>query len=118
VAAGAPEPSRTTAAPDDLGNQIAWRTAVARVDARRDGQRAAPIAREAVELAERTDAPSMQGDALMAEAEVQQLAGDADAARSAAERALERYRSKGITASAGRAQTLLEALAAGDAARR
>jgi class 3 adenylate cyclase/tetratricopeptide (TPR) repeat protein len=112
------ETSRTTAAPDDLGNQIAWRTAVARVDARRDGRRAAAIAHEGVELAERTDAPSMQGDALMAEAEVRRLSGDADAARSAAEQALERYRSKGITASAGRAQTLLQALAAGDAARR
>jgi class 3 adenylate cyclase/tetratricopeptide (TPR) repeat protein len=112
------ETSRTTAAADDLGNQIAWRTAVARVDARRDGRRAGPIAHEAVELAERTDSPSMQGDALMALAEVQRLTGDSDAARSAAERALERYRSKGITASAGRAQTLLGALAAGEAARR
>ena len=68
-------------------------------------------------MAERTDAPSMQGDALMAEAEALQRAGHPDRARAAAERALERYRSKGITAAAARATDLIAALASRDPAR-
>ncbi len=112
------EASRSAAAPDDLGNQIAWRTAIVRVEARNGGaDPAVSLAREAVELAERTDAPGMQGDALMAEAEAQLRAGSVDHARAAAERALERYRSKGITASARRADELLAAIAAGDPVR-
>jgi class 3 adenylate cyclase len=112
------EASRAAAAADDLGNQIAWRTAIVRVEARNGGaDPAVSLAREAVELAERTDAPSMQGDALMAEAEAQLWAGGLDRARAAAERALERYRSKGITASARRAEELLAAIATGDPVR-
>jgi ATP/maltotriose-dependent transcriptional regulator MalT len=110
--------TRATAAPDDLGNQIAWRTAIARVEARSGGaDQAVALAREAVEMAELTDAPSMQGDALMAEAEALQRAGRAERARAAAERALERYESKGITAAAARATNLIAAMASRDPAR-
>ncbi|MDX6549027.1 MAG: hypothetical protein QOG33_2577 [Gaiellales bacterium] len=112
------ETSRAAAAPDDLGNQIAWRMAIARVEAQAGGgDQAVSLAREAVELAELTDAPSMQGDALMAEAEAQQRAGHPDRARAAAERALERYQDKGITASAARATSLITAIASRDPAR-
>jgi tetratricopeptide (TPR) repeat protein len=110
--------SRAAAAPDDLGNQIAWRTAVVRVEARNGGANpAVSLAREAVKLAEGTDAPGMHGDALMAEAEAQLWAGHGDLALAAAEQALERYRSKGITAAAARATKLMASAANRDPAR-
>jgi hypothetical protein len=110
--------SRAAAAPDDLGNQIAWRTAVVRVEARNGGANpAVSLAREAVKLAEGTDAPGMHGDALMAEAEAQLWAGHSDLALAAAEQALERYRSKGITAAAARATKLMASAANRDPAR-
>jgi hypothetical protein len=65
------EASERAASPDDLTTQVQWRGPRAKVLARR-GERAEAerLAREAVELASRTDFPSLRGDALANLAEV------------------------------------------------
>jgi len=103
------EHSRDHAAAGDVGNQIAWRSGLAlslagvgRADA------AVPLATGAVEIAERTDSPGMQADALLVQAEVLLAARLAGEARTAAEQALARCRQKGITVPALRAQRLAD----------
>ena len=100
--------SREHAAPADVGNQIAWRSALARaLSGVGRADEAAPLAAAAVEIAERTDSPGLQADALLVQAEVLHEAGRPEAA-AAAEQALARCRQKGITAPAARAQRLAD----------
>ena len=99
------EASRRHAAPGDVGNQIAWRSALARAVAGTDGaSEAIELAAQAVDIASRTDSPVIQGDALLAEAHVLAAGGHGDGAREAASRAQRRYAAKGLTASAERAR--------------
>jgi tetratricopeptide (TPR) repeat protein len=65
------------------------------------------LAREAVQLAERTDALDMLGDALMDLAEVERRAGATDESIATLERALAAYERKGNLASAGLTSRLL-----------
>jgi tetratricopeptide (TPR) repeat protein len=106
--------SESLAGEDDITAQVPWRGARARILARRgETEDAERIAREAVEIVERTDWLNMQGDAQMALADVLRLAGRGDDATESAGRALERYEQKGNIVAAGWARTLLEDLRAG-----
>jgi hypothetical protein len=94
-------------AEDDLSTQVAWRSASAKVLASRGlAQEAAARAREAVDLAERTDDVNMQADAWLDVSVVTALGGEADRAREAAARAEALYERKGNVVSAGRAHAL------------
>jgi class 3 adenylate cyclase/tetratricopeptide (TPR) repeat protein len=107
------EASRGHAAPGDVGNQIAWRSALARaVAGTHRAEEAAVLAGQAVDLASGTDSPVIQGDALLAAADVLLANGRGDEAREAAGRAHERYAHKGLTTWMARAQRI----AAGDGA--
>jgi predicted ATPase len=102
----------SAAASDDMYSQVLWRSARAKVLARRGEVGAAEAAaREAVALAERTDLLNTQADALLDLAEVLALADRDDEARSAAREAAERFERKGNLPSLARARR-----AAGEAA--
>jgi predicted ATPase/class 3 adenylate cyclase len=102
--------SEEAAATDDVQSQVLWRTARAKVCARRgEGQHAESIAREALQLADRTDLVNTQADVLLDLAEVLRLAGRVDEALAAAEESERRYREKGNLSSLARAhQTAAE----------
>jgi class 3 adenylate cyclase/tetratricopeptide (TPR) repeat protein len=96
------------AAEDDLSAQIVWRTARARLLARRaEIVEAKRLSADAVELAARTDWLSDHADALVAHAEVLLLAGDGDEAVVAVGKAIALYDRKGNRVGAGRARSLL-----------
>jgi len=79
----------------DAATQGAWREVAALVRASRgEHEEAERLAREAVAISARTDAPIWQGDAAHALAEVLQLAGRTDEAAAAFEQALEHYELK------------------------
>jgi predicted ATPase/class 3 adenylate cyclase len=93
------------AAPEDVFSQVLWRSARAKVLARRGETDAAEAAaREAVAIAERTDLLNTQADALLDLAEVLSAAGRADQARAAAVEAATRYERKGNRPSLARAR--------------
>ena len=93
------------AAPGDVGNQIAWRSSLARAMAGTgETGEAVALAAQAVEIASGTDSPVIQGDALLADGHVLAAAARIEEAREAASRAQRRYAAKGLTAFAQRAQ--------------
>ena len=96
-----------------LKASIAWRTLRAQLLARRgEHGEARQIAEAAVTLAERTDALVDHGDACLALAMVlgaSGIAGDAAAARAAAERAVDLYERKGAAALAEKARRIIGA---------
>ncbi|HET7758539.1 MAG TPA: adenylate/guanylate cyclase domain-containing protein [Gaiellaceae bacterium] len=97
--------SEQAAAPDDVSSQVLWRTARAKLLARRgEHESAERMVREAVEMVERTDVLNAQGDALLDLAEVMALAGRADEARAAASEAAARFERKGNVMSLARAR--------------
>jgi tetratricopeptide (TPR) repeat protein len=99
--------SEQAAAPDDVTSHVLWRTARAKLLARRGEHEAAErVAREAVEMVGRTDLLNQQGDALLDLADVLVLAGRADEARAAALEAAERFERKGNLPSLARARAL------------
>lgn len=102
------EISEEAGAPDDLTVQVLWRGPRARVLAKHaELEQAERLAREAVELAERTDFVNLHGDALMSLAEVLRLAGrPTDAATAAAVRL---YEQKGNLIAATRVRAAVEA---------
>jgi len=79
----------------DAATQTIWREVAALVRASRgDHEEAERLAREAVAISGRTDAPMWHGDALYDLAEVVQLAGRTDEAAAVFEQALEQYELK------------------------
>ncbi|HET7555545.1 MAG TPA: NB-ARC domain-containing protein, partial [Gaiellaceae bacterium] len=95
------------AADEDVFSQVLWRSARAKVLARRgEAGEAGAAAREAVAIAERTDLLNTQADALLGLAEVLALAGRDDEAGAAARAAAERYERKGNLVSLARVQRL------------
>jgi DNA-binding SARP family transcriptional activator len=91
-----------------LKASIAWRTLRAQLLSRRgahDGARRA--AKEAIALAERTDALVDHGDACLALATALGAAGDAAGSRAAAGQAIDLYERKGAAALAERARLLI-----------
>jgi class 3 adenylate cyclase len=105
--------SEELAADDDALSQVAWRSTRAKLQAASgDVESAERLAREAVEVAERTDWPNLRGDALSALAEVHAAAGRRAAAAEVAERAAAVFEAKGNVSAAA----LLSALRAPAAA--
>jgi ATP/maltotriose-dependent transcriptional regulator MalT len=103
--------SAETGAPDDISTQIKWRIAKAEVLIRRDDATTADgYARQAVELADRSDALNFRGDARLVLAHVLSASGEVDEAIRVAGQALDLYRRKGNVVSAGRARELLRHL--------
>ncbi len=91
-----------------LKASIAWRTVRAQLLARSGAHdEARRVAEEAIAVAERTDLLVDHGDACLTLATVLRTAGDAAAARAAAERAVELYELKGAAALAEKARNLL-----------
>jgi DNA-binding SARP family transcriptional activator len=101
--------SRREGAPEDLTIQVQWRGPCAQALARR-GQfdEADRLARQGVELAERTDFLDVHGNALMDLGEVLRLAGRPAEATAAARAALTLYERKGNLVSASRARAAAE----------
>jgi tetratricopeptide (TPR) repeat protein len=107
----AAELARSTAAADDFGAQMIWRSVRAKVLARRgEHVEATSLAREAVSIGAPTDCLVKRADALYSLAEVLRLSGDrADALRTA--RAAKRmYDRKGEAVSASAAGKLVSEL--------
>jgi tetratricopeptide (TPR) repeat protein len=102
---------REAAAPDDLITQLKWRAVWARSVARLgDAGGAEGLAREAVRLAERTDALETHGEALLDLAEVLRLGGQADQAAAALREAAWLFGRKGNRPLAEQAAAALRAL--------
>jgi len=94
--------------PDDTATQMLALQVRAKVLARRGEHDAAlALAQEADALAGATDAPTFQGDAVLALAEVLLLAGDQVRAEKEVRRAIECYERKGATACVARARMLI-----------
>jgi len=88
-----------------------WRQVQARVHAHRgEHAEAERLAREAIEIAELTDALNHHGDALCDLAEVLAAAGRTDEAAETLERALECYKRKNNLAMLAQVRPQLEAL--------
>ena len=105
--------SRETATSDDYNAQAFWRETQAKVLARRGDLTAAEeLAREAVEIINRSDEINHQAQVRASFAEVLELAGRADDARSQLEQALALYEQKGNEVMTERARELLAELGA------
>jgi predicted ATPase/class 3 adenylate cyclase len=103
--------SEDAAAPDDVVSQILWRTARAKILARRgDLEGAETLAREAVRLVEPTDLMTTRADALSDLAEVLALAGNREEALRALDEAVELYDRKGNLTALGRARSAAQEL--------
>jgi tetratricopeptide (TPR) repeat protein len=100
--------SEQAGASDDIATQMLWRQVRAKTLARRgeDGS-AQELAREAVALAEPTDALDMRADALVDLAEVLRLVGRNDEPKGILEDALRLYEQRGNVVSAARARDVL-----------
>ena len=102
---------RELGTPDDLLTQTLWRQAEALVHAHRgEHAEAETLAREAVEISERTDSLNWQGDALCDLAHVLEAASRPSEAAEALEKALHRYQRKQNLAMATQVRRRLEAL--------
>jgi class 3 adenylate cyclase/tetratricopeptide (TPR) repeat protein len=103
-ALGFSQVAERAAAADDIESLALWRSIRAPIVARGgDLVEAEALARSAVELAQRTDAPPLQADTLSELAAVMALAQRHDEARRAVDAAVAIYRSKGDVVSAARA---------------
>ncbi len=100
--------SREAATSDDFNAQAMWRAAQAKILARRgeleEGER---LAREAIEIIDRSDELSHQGDFRVGLAEVLQLAGRTDESIPVLEQALEHYEQKQNRVAADSTRALL-----------
>jgi predicted ATPase len=103
--------SEETAAADDVFSQVLWRTARAKIRARRSElTEAESLAREAAALTERTDLLNTHGDTLADLGEVIALAGRRDEAVAVFEQATEVFERKGNLASLERVRRAAGAL--------
>ena len=101
--------SADAAATDDAVSQMLWRGTRAKTFALRgELGEAEALAREAVEIAERTDGLNLHGDALLDLAVVLRAAERPREAAASAERALALYERKGNLVSAARARAATE----------
>jgi tetratricopeptide (TPR) repeat protein len=100
---------RQLGAREDVDAQVTWRQAQALVHAHRgEHEQAEQLAREAVALAERTDAPNFHGRALWDLAEVLAANSRTEEAVRTLEQSLERFEAKRNLAQAGRVRARLE----------
>ena len=101
----------------DVSTQMLWRQVQARVDAHRGHeQQAERLAREAVAIAELTDALNAQGDALTDLGDVLAAAGRTEEACEALDEALDRYERKRNLAMVAQVRPRVEHLRAATAA--
>jgi ATP/maltotriose-dependent transcriptional regulator MalT len=92
---------RELAAEDDVDSQVAWRTVLSEIDARRaEVDRAVQLGTEAVKLSRATDSPRLQAGALAALARAHAVAGRPDEASAARDAAAALYEAKGDRVSA------------------
>ena len=104
--------SKKLAAGDDVFSQVLWRSALAKIEARRgEIERAEQLAREAVRRVEETDLLNAQADTLLDLSEVLRLAGRRDEARAAVQEAARRFEQKANLPSLERALQALNGLA-------
>ena len=104
--------SEAAAAPDDVISQVLWRTARAKVCARRgDFATAESLGREAVEHVEQTDLLNAQADALVDLAEILTLAGQSQRAYPLITEAARKYEKKGNLAALARKMEGVEIVA-------
>jgi tetratricopeptide (TPR) repeat protein len=87
-------------------SQVLWRSVWARLEAERRPAYALRLAREAVVVAEKTDALALHAGATEALSHVLAAVGEGDEAASAARAALHLYERKGNVVAAGRARSL------------
>jgi len=100
--------SRESATSDDFNAQAMWRAVQAKILARRgELEEAERLAREAIEIIDRSDELSHQGDFRVGLAEVLQLAGRSDESIPILEEALERYEQKENRVAADTTRALL-----------
>ena len=100
--------SREVATSDDFNAQAAWRASQAKILARRgELEEADRLAREAIEIIDRSDELSHQGDFRVGLAEVLQVAGRTDESIPVLEEALARYEQKENRVSADATRALL-----------
>jgi tetratricopeptide (TPR) repeat protein len=105
------EQGRALGDPQDVLTQACWRQAQALVLASRaQHAEAESLVREAVEIAERTDSPHLQGDAYCDLAQVLEAAGRRREAADALREALDRYERKQVLPLARRVRERLSAL--------
>ncbi|HVA29957.1 MAG TPA: hypothetical protein VMU58_01685, partial [Gaiellaceae bacterium] len=102
------EAAAAAAAPDNVAAQVAWRGVRAKLAVADSPELALALAREAVGLAETTEAPNLLADALSDLAAVLRTAGDPDADAFTL-RALELYERKGNAPAARRVAGALPA---------
>ena len=102
--------SEATASEDDLLTQILWRAVRGKLLARQGHHdEARDMAREAVRLAQTSDDPTAQGNALVDLAEVLAAAGQAADAEASLSAATGRFEAKGSTVGVAAARARLEA---------
>jgi tetratricopeptide (TPR) repeat protein len=107
--------SKRLGGPDDVDAQIRWRSAQAKVLARRGHlQRAERLVGEAGRLLETFEDPNLQATGRLAQAEVARLGGRREAAELALRSALSCYQTKGNVIGAQRTTRALEELAAAE----
>jgi tetratricopeptide (TPR) repeat protein len=100
--------SREAATSDDFNAQAGWRASQAKILARRgELEEAESLAREAIEIIDRSDELSHQGDFRVGLAEVLRLAGRTDEAIPVLQEALERYEQKENRVSAETTRALI-----------
>jgi class 3 adenylate cyclase/tetratricopeptide (TPR) repeat protein len=100
--------SQASASADDVETQMLWRCALAKVLATRGRfDEAVPLSGEAIALIESADQPDAQGMALADHGRVLRMAGRAEDAARAFERAIERFDLKGSVVARSRAQEML-----------
>jgi len=106
--------SEQAASPDDVVSQVLWRTALAKILARRgELEPAEALAREAVRFGEPTDLVGTRADALSDLAEVLALGGRPEESLAALGQASELYERKGNVTALARARARAEELAPG-----
>lgn len=105
------ETSAAAASEDDVAAQVAWRATRAKILAARGDDAADLLADEAWRLVAATDFLHMQGDVLVARAEVLRLLGRSEHLRTVVTEAVELYERKESAVAAARARSLLEASA-------
>jgi predicted ATPase/class 3 adenylate cyclase len=104
--------SKKAAAGDDVFSQVLWRSALAKIEARRgEIERAEQLAREAFRRVEETDLLNAQADTLLDLSEVLRLAGRRDEAQAAVQEAARRFEQKANLPSLARALQALNGLA-------
>ena len=112
------ELSEHGSAPRDIAAQVQWRGMRAKLLARRgDGERAEPLALEAVALAEKTDALNLHAEALGSLAEVLATSGERTRAEAALLESADLYAAKENAVSEARTRAMLESLQAAPAER-